>query len=135
MPQDIKAISEKNWDRWKHDCSGFVRSVSKDLGIPLRGNANTIIDGLNNSGAMWTKLGHDGSKAQWYANRGYFVVAGLKERSHGHVVVIVSAAKSQHYPVGYWGRLGATGRKDTTINWAWKHAELPKVEYFARLVQ
>ena len=67
-----------------------------------------------------------------YTSRGmaYLVVAGLKATPNGHVVVIVPGP-AKPYPTGYWGRLHGVGRKNTTINWAWDHTDLPNVKYFA----
>ncbi len=131
---NITAISEKNWDHWKHDCSGLVRAVTTELGVPLTGTANRMIDDLNMSGNGWIKLGNDPTQAQAYANNGYLVIAGLKASGHGHVVIIVPTSHTQNYPVGYWGQYGGTGRKNETINWAWTHADLAQVQYFARQI-
>ncbi|MDI3262572.1 MAG: hypothetical protein QJR11_07160 [Fulvimonas sp.] len=130
---DVKAACEKHWDRWKGDCSGFVRAVAGELGVPLTGTANAMVDAMARQGGVWQSLGHDGMQATRYANQGFFVVAGLKSTAHGHVAVIVPSA-SAGYPFGYWGRLGGVGRKNTAINWAWNHQDLPRVEYFARQV-
>ena len=52
---------------------------------------------------------------------------------HGHVVVVVSGPLAHKvYPTAYWGRLGGVGRKDTTVNYAWKSADLPNVVFAAR---
>jgi hypothetical protein len=58
------------------------------------------------------------------------VIGGLKHRPNGHVVIVVKSA-SLNYPVAYWGRLGASGRKNTTINWSWNSADLPLVQFFS----
>ncbi|MDB5909314.1 MAG: hypothetical protein JWP34_3428 [Massilia sp.] len=122
---------ELEWDAWKADCSGFVKAVCSQDGISLRGNANQIVDYLTGS-LEWEKLGAEPGKATERANDGKLVIGGLKHEPHGHVVIVV---KSQplNYPVGYWGRFGAVGRKKTTINWSWNRADLPKVHYFAAL--
>ena len=131
---DVAAASERNWDSWKHDCSGFVHAVTTDLGVPLTGTANQIVDDLNASGNEWTKLGNDPQKAQDYASQGFVVVAGTKGEQHGHVVIIVPAPHAERYPVGYWGQYGGTGRKNSTINYSWTREALPTVQYFARQV-
>jgi hypothetical protein len=131
MPADVTSASEKNWNRWKHDCSGFAHAVAEELGVSLDGDANEMVDAMNADGSGWIKLGHSGGQAQKYANDGYFVVAGLKASGHGHVAVIVPSAANSAYPIGYWGRYGGTGRKNTAINWSWNHSDLPQVEYFA----
>lgn len=127
----VTAAAERNWDRWKHDCSGFVHAVASDVGVPLSGTANAMVDSMNRPGSGWMKLGHSPLQATTYANLGFLVVAGLKAPNHGHVVVIVPSTGAHGYPVGYWGHLGGIGRKDATINWAWNHHDLRNVEYFA----
>jgi hypothetical protein len=125
----IIAVCEAEWDAWKADCSGFVKAVATKIGVPLSGRANQIIDHLE-SAAGWENLATDGPLATTRASQGCLVVAGLKAQPHGHVVVIVQSA-SQKFPLAYWGRLGTVGRKNTSINWSWNRADLPKVRYFA----
>ena len=131
---DITTASEENWDHWKHDCSGFVHAVTNELGAPLTGTANQMVDDLTTAGNGWTALGNDPQNAQDYANKGFLVIAGLKARGHGHVVIIVPVSQAQRYPVGYWGQYGGTGRKNTTINCSWNHDDLSKVQYFVRQI-
>lgn len=125
----IKGFCEAEWDKWKSDCSGFVKAVAQDIGVPLSGQANDIVDFLEQSVA-WEKLGTDGAAAIRYATMDYFVIAGLKASPNGHIAVVVKSPP-QVYPVGYWGRLGSAGRKNTTLNWSWTHADLAKVRYYA----
>jgi|GEM_PF-5099579 len=101
-PQDIKSLCENEWEHWKHDCSGFLKAVAGDLGITLTGQANAIIDVMGR--APWLQLNTDADKTVSYAKPGYFVVAGLKEARHGHVVIIVPGS-SKPYPTGYRGAL------------------------------
>ncbi|GGA01292.1 NlpC/P60 family protein [Dyella caseinilytica] len=131
---DIVAACEKNWDHWKHDCSGFVNAVTTDLGIPITGTANQMMDDLNVPGSGWTVLGNDPQKAQDYANKGYLVIAGTKAKSHGHVVIIVPVSHAVKYPYGYWGQYGGTGMKNERITKAWRPEDLPTVQYFARQI-
>lgn len=126
--KDIKTLCETEWDQWKHDCSGFLKAVAGDLGVTLSGDANAIIDTM--SQGAWIQVGSDSDKAVNYAGMGYLVVAGLKATHHGHVVIIMPG-QSKPYPLGYWGRFGGTGRKNTAINFSWKHADLANVQYFA----
>ena len=126
--KDIVKICENNWNKWKHDCSGFLKAVASDLGISLSGNANMIIDTMNR--APWTQLDDDKDSAVKYASLGYLVVAGLKEKNHGHVVVIVPGP-SDPYPNGYWGQFGGTGRKNARISLSWKPSALKDVQYYA----
>jgi hypothetical protein len=116
------------WNSHKSDCSGFVRAVAHDLGITLQGLANDIVDQICRS--PWTSLKHDGIAARQKAEAGYFVVAGLKEKPHGHVVVITPGPLAHaKYPTGYWGRLHGTGKMNTTINFAWNKQDRDKVFY------
>jgi hypothetical protein len=52
--------------------------------------------------------------------------------AHGHVVVIVDGPLAHDaYPSAYWGKLGGTGAKDKTINWAWTAEDRDRVFYAA----
>ena len=128
--KDIRSLCEKEWDKWKADCSGFLKAVAGDLGIQLTGQANEIVDAMGR--APWTPLGSDADMAVSYANRGYLVVAGLKAKGHGHVAIIMPGTSKPH-PIGYWGRFGGSGKKNTPINWSWNGADLAHVQYFAIL--
>src|SRR6516164_2166078 len=104
-PSPIAAVCEADWDAHKNDCSGFVKAVATDLGIVLTGMANDIVDEI--ASAPWTSLNSDGVAAKQKAEAGFFVVAGLKDTPHGHVVVITPGPLAHDkYPTGYWGRLG-----------------------------
>ena len=126
---NIQLLCESNWGKYKNDCSGFVKAVSNKLGIQLSGQANAMIDIMNR--LPWIQLGTDISEAIRYANQNYLVIAGLKKTPHGHVAIIMPNS-SKPYPTAYWGRLGSSGKKNTTINWSWNHHDLKEVEYFAR---
>jgi hypothetical protein len=109
------------------DCSGFFKAVAGDLGIALTGMADDIVDEIQT--APWTVL-PDGVAAKIQADLGFFVVGGLKDIPHGHVVVVVAGPLARgKYPTAYWGRLGATGMKNTTINFAWNPADRDRVTY------
>lgn len=127
--QSIIAACESEWDTWKSDCSGFAKAVAGKLGIALTGQANDIVNSLRAS-PEWENLGAVPATATARATQGFFVVGGLKKNPNGHVVVVVKSASERH-PVAYWGRLGGTGRKKTTVNWSWNQSDLPQVEYFA----
>jgi hypothetical protein len=88
-----------------------------------------MIDSLEGS-SRWLKLGADKRAAITRANMGYLVIGGLQAQGHGHVVIVVKAANAG-YPIGYWGRFGAIGKKRTTINWSWNKTDLPKVHFYA----
>jgi cell wall-associated NlpC family hydrolase len=111
----IFLLAEQNWDAHKSDCSGYVRAVAADLGIPLHGFANQLVDYWSRS-PSWVTLGNDAARASELAAQGYFVVAGKKEKEgHGHVVIIVPGRSSQGDAMGYWGTLGRIGHKNTGI--------------------
>lgn len=120
---------EAEWDTWKADCSGFVKAVCKHADATLHGHANQIIDYLESSPA-WENLGAAPDTATSRASSGCLVIGGLKQPAHGHVVIVVRSVP-RLYPVAYWGRFGAVGRKNTTINWSWNSADRPEVHYFS----
>ncbi|MFK2879375.1 hypothetical protein [Rhodanobacter hydrolyticus] len=130
----VETASKKEWPRWKNDCSGFAHAVADDLGLELSGTANAMVDTMGVKANGWVDLGSDPKLAISYANRGFFVVAGLKAAGHGHVAVIIPTDPGSPYPVGYWGRFGGVGKEKTGINWSWNHRDLPKVVYYAKPV-
>jgi hypothetical protein len=132
---DIIDACEAEWDAHKSDCSGFAKAVGIRLGVALMGMADDIVDEIQQ--APWSILA-DGPAAADQAAQGRFVIAGLKGSdqqmpdAHGHVVVIVQGQPAQGlYPVGYWGQLGGVGKKDTTLNWAWRQGDRDHVVYGA----
>lgn len=126
----VIAACETEWDSWKSDCSGFAKAVASRLGLSLSGQANELVDYLQRS-PDWRNLGNDFRGATTHANLGEFVLGGLKARPHGHVVVVVKSDASL-YPVAYWGRFGAVGKKKTTINFSWRRSDLSNVLFFAK---
>jgi hypothetical protein len=82
------------------NCSGFVKAVAFDLGIPIEGQANAIYDEIQKD--PWRVLGRGdtGATAAVYAARqGFLVVAAWKnEDGNGHVAVVTD-----------WTALGRTG--------------------------
>lgn len=129
---------EEAWDANKADCSAFAKAVAVAYQIVLNGQANDIVDQIQ--GAGWTRLA-DGLAAKSAADQGKLVIAGLKgsdqtpPEAHGHVVVVVSGPLAQgKYPTAYWGKLNGVGRKNTTVNYAWKAVDRDKVVYSAREV-
>ena len=136
--QKVIDACEAEFKAHQADCSGFARAVAARLGITLTGLANAIVDNIQ--GAGWTTL-KDGVEAKLKADQGWLVIAGLKgsdqahPEAHGHVVVVVSgplAHKAQ--PTAYWGRLGGSGSKNKTINFAWRKADLANVRFAARVI-
>ena len=111
------------------DCSGFAKAVAAALGVPLEGMANDIVDQIQ--AAPWTALA-DGIAAKNQADAGSFVVGGLKDNPHGHVVVVVQGpldTAHQKYPTAYWGSLAGKPGKDQTVNWAWNSTNRDHVVY------
>jgi hypothetical protein len=127
----VIAACEAEWDRWKSDCSGFAKAVARRLGIVLSGQANSMIDSLEAS-SRWVSLSADKKAASARAQMGYLVIGGLKARGHGHVVIVVKSANAG-YPIAYWGRFGAVGKKRTAINWSWNRADLSRVRFYAAM--
>jgi hypothetical protein len=136
--QDIIDECERNFETYKADCSGFVKSVATRFDTDLEGQADNIVDQIKSTG--WSIL-PDGKTAKQKADEGWLVVVGLKARDHnpprnnGHVAVIVSGPLARDkYPTAYWGTLGSIGRKKTTINYAWKDVDRDNVTYSGRIV-
>jgi len=129
--QQIIKACEGEFQNHIADCSGFAKAVARDLGIVLTGMANDIVDEIQS--APW-KLLADGIEAKNQADAGFFVIGGLKDNPHGHVVVIVPGpldAGHHKYPTAYWGSIrGAQfAAKDKTVNWAWDAADRDRVIY------
>lgn len=136
MADRVKDACEACFEDHKSDCSGFARAVAAQLGVPLDGLADEIVDTLR-AGGDWTKL-DNGVAAQTAAASGKLVVAGLKgseqaqPASHGHVVVVVDGPLAHGaYPSAYWGQLGGVGQKDQTLNWAWTTKDRDRISYAA----
>ncbi len=87
-------------------CNFLIRDVSNTLGIHYFDNKNA--DTILLHGMLFGEyLGHNEDLAIEYANKGYFVIAGvhsafLTNTTHGHVAVVVAEGKDDNYPVGYW---------------------------------
>ncbi len=127
---DIINACEKHWNIHKDNCSGFVKAVAGELNIELSGQANDIVDKIQNP--PW-KILPDGIEANRKATEGKLVIAGRKESVNGHVVVVVSnngkELSNGKYPYAYWGQLNAIGKKGETINYAWIKEERDSVIY------
>lgn len=127
------AILKANVHNCQADCSGYLKQVAAHLGVILPNLlANGIVDYLD-AAADWTTLGNDAKRASELASEGYFVVAGLREGGHGHVVVVVPGWSPQGFPMGYWGSLrGAQfAGWNASLSAAWTHPDLALVSYFA----
>ena len=125
--QTIIDNCEEFFDAHSNDCSGFLKAVATSLGIVVTGMANDLVDEIQAS--PWTLL-PDGIAAKAQADAGFFVVAGLKDTPHGHVVVVVTGPLAHgKYPTAYWGRFGAVGMKKATTNFAWNAGDRDRVIY------
>jgi hypothetical protein len=127
--QRIINACEANYSAHIGDCSGFAHAVAGALGITLEGMANDMVDHIQ--GGVWTAV-TDGLAAKAQADAGNFVIGGLKDNPHGHVVVVVQGpidASHGKYPTAYWGSLAGKPGKNQTVNWAWNAAERDHVVY------
>jgi len=127
--QQIINTCEAQYEQHIADCSGFAKAVATALGITLEGMANDIVDQIQ--AAPWTVLA-DGIAAKSQADAGFFVIGGLKDNPHGHVVVVVQGPidpAHQKYPTAYWGSLAGKPGKEQTVNWAWDTADRDRVTY------
>ena len=129
----IIELCEKHWEQHKKNCSGYVKDIAKDLGVSLNGQANNIVDQIQK--APWKTI-KSGVEAKLYATNGMFVVAGLKDKPHGHVVIVVPGSLAHgKYPTAYWGSLGGVPKKNATINWSWSKQDRDNVIYGAIVIK
>lgn len=127
--QKIIALCEKYWDAHKNNCSGFVKAVADELKVSLTGQANQMVDGIQQAPG---KVLASGVEAAAQANIGRLVIGGLKAKPLGHVVIVVPGPLSHgKYPTAYWGSFGGVGKKNTTVNWSWDKSERDRVIYSA----
>jgi hypothetical protein len=134
MPDRVIAACKACYAANKGDCSGFARAVAAQVGVPLVGIADEIVDTLRTS-AEWTPLANGIAAAQ-SAKDGKLVMAGLKgaeqavPNAHGHIVVVVDGPLAHDaYPTAYWGSLGGQPGNNQTLNWAWTAADRDHVSY------
>jgi len=139
MADQVRNACEVCFDAHKADCSGFVHAVANRLGVTLAGNADAIVDAIRN-GNGW-RLVEDGEEAEQAAAAGQLCVAGLKgselasPQQHGHVAIVVAGGLARgKYPHAYWGQLHGIGKKDETINYAWREGDRDHVSYAAHEV-
>ena len=136
-PQDIIAECQAEFPAHKADCSGFAKAVAAHFGVKLTGQANDIVDQMQQ--AAWTQLA-DGVAAKAKADAGWLVLGALKgselanPENNGHVVVVVSGALVNGKPIAYWGRLNGVGEQGQSVSKAWRAVDLPNVHYAARQV-
>jgi len=123
----IIELCEKYWGKHKNNCSGYVKDIGKELGVNLVGQANDMVEQVQK---MPWKTIKSGAEAKLQATLGMFVIAGLRDKPHGHVVVVVPGPLAHgKYPTAYWGSLGGVPKKNTTINWSWSKQDRDNVIY------
>jgi hypothetical protein len=134
-PQQIIDECNKQFEPFKNNCSGFVKAVAARFKIILTGQADHIVDQIQQAG--WTKL-KDGVEAKAKVDDGWFVIGGLKSKDHqpprtnGHVVIVVQGPLDdthKKYPTGYWGSSGGASGKNITVNFAWNKDDRDQVMY------
>lgn len=140
LDQCIVNACKNSWDKSylagtpnKDNCSGFVQSVAAELGVPMpRGNANAMVDGLEQS---WTKLA-SGAEAAQKAAQGFLVIAGLKGRTYGHVAVVISGPLyRQKYPMCWCGSIaGAVGQSQPEVGRPGMESHRPRPPQLLRLL-
>jgi hypothetical protein len=131
--ESIVAACRKQYDLHYDDCSGFLRAVAAELGFPLAGNADSILDFLDRG---WTKI--DRTKAIEAVRAGTFVIAGLKSSEHnpprnnGHVVVVVDGALyNGKYPLVWGGSIGNAQSAGTrSVGEVWRRTDRDAVRYY-----
>jgi hypothetical protein len=141
MADRVTDACEARFSANANDCNAFARAVATQVAVTLSGVANEIVDAIRNS-PQWTVL-QDGIEAEQQAAAGKLVIGGLRgdeqanPNPHGHVVVVVAGQPLAHgrYPFAYWGRLGGGGKKNETVNFAWREADRDNVTYAAHDLQ
>lgn len=120
----------------KDNCSGFVKAVAAQLGVPLPATADA--DGIASAvAASWKKV-DSGEEAQRLAANGAFVLVLLKgkdhhpPRHHGHVGVVVAGELYRHkYPMMWGGSIGnAQSEGDKSVGEVWNRADRDSVQYY-----
>jgi hypothetical protein len=133
--ETILAACKKQFDLYSDDCSGFVRAVAKDLGYPLAGNANTLVDYFDKS---WTKI--DRVRAVELVKAGTLVIAGLNSADHnpprpnGHVVIVVDGPLyHDKYPSVWGGSIAgpvARSKGTKSVGEVWNPKDRDAVRYY-----
>lgn len=134
-PEQIIAECDKQFEAFKDNCSGFVKAVAAKFKIVLTGQADHIVDQMQEAG--WTHL-KNGKEAKEKADAGWLVIAGLKSKDHdparnnGHVAIVVKGpldATHKKYPMGYWGSSGGAAQANKPLNLAWNPKDRDNVKY------
>jgi len=123
--------------RNQKNCSGFVKSVAKHLGIPIppTARADEIVDHIE---ASWKSVA-TGAEAARQAASGVLVIVGLRAKDHsparneGHVAVVVAGALYRNkYPTVWGGSTGSAQSKGTkSVGEVWATKDRDHAVYFA----
>lgn len=133
--EEIVAACRKWYSTYSNDCSGFVRAVTAELGHPVSGNANGIMNELATS-SSWEKI--DRAAAVEAVKTGTLVIAGLKAADHhparnnGHVVIVIDGPLYRDtYPLVWGGSIGNAQSKGTkTVGEVWNKSDRDSVLYY-----
>ena len=133
--QEIVDACRKHYAAHSDDCSGFVRAVTSELGHPVSGTANGIMNGLASS-RQWELVTREQAVAA--VHTGALVIAGLKSQDHnpprnnGHVVIVVDGALYRGtYPLVWGGSIGnAQSRGNKSVGEVWSRADRDHVLYY-----
>lgn len=139
----IKQVAIQAAKNHRRNCSGSVRETALNLGIDLSiktvgPQANHQVDYMEKN---WRKVSME--EAKELADRGVFVVAGRKDRPHGHVTIVVKGSgvtrpdpvtgKSRVWPNIAGGSLGSGSgysEGNKTILNAWFRRQLNEIKYY-----
>lgn len=136
----IEDACDKNYEKNKNNCSGFVKAVAKELGYALpSGNADSIMENLPKN--KWERI-PDGASAERLAAKGVFVIVGLKSKDHmkedthyGHVSVVIKGNLVEgKYPLVWSGSIGgpvAQSKGNKSVARIWRRADAANVKYYA----
>ncbi|HKQ68486.1 MAG TPA: hypothetical protein VJT73_04065 [Polyangiaceae bacterium] len=117
-----------------NDCSGFLKKVVSDLGHPLTGTADALVDYFRKNFTRVETI----PEVMQLVKQNRFVVAGLKsgehnpKRANGHVVVIVDGLLYRgKYPKCWGGSIGAAQSQGTkSVGEVWNTRDRDNVQYF-----
>src|SRR5690349_8850909 len=133
---EIVAACRKHYAAHKNDCSAYVRAVTAELGHPVSGNANGIMNELASATDRWEKI--DRAAAVAAVTTGALVIAGLKSSEHnpprnnGHVVIVVEGPLYRNtYPLVWGGSIGNAQSQGTkSVGEVWNRSDRDAVLYY-----
>lgn len=139
----LKQVAIQAAKNHRRNCSGSVREAALKLGIDLSvktvgPQANHQVDYMEKN---WKKVSME--EAKELAEQGFFVVAGRKDRPHGHVTIVVKGpgvtrpdpvtGRPRVWPNIAGGSLGSGSgysEGNKTILNAWFRRQLSQVQYY-----